>query len=489
MLKYLSLTVYINDKKHSSSWVSLVKELSNKLYSYEVWSQYFTSNGESRVFGKIQMDNNFRLTKGEFFTSDGVTKISVDDCKYSLLLPSGGSYKGETSSDFIISSSVFSLYLAAISFKRKEKISVLDINSLKETSMSLTRNGHKLIMSSGDIIELDSNDSPIGYTSPSNNLIAKPESSPPPSWREDVFTPVVQSGSNLNQTESHVSILLTGTNCSILGVLTPPKICKRPIASVLLVGGSGDYNVDGVNGQSDLGYKKLCEHLAQEGMLTLRLESLLPLLSRQIENGQVARSNIQNAIHSIVVFLKQQVQGPIVLIGHSLGGSLILDSKVTLGLIDGVVLVNVPGRTLDEVVVDQKREALSKLGYSTEDIEAQLNKDKSSFERIREYPNTVEKEFGKGLAWLPAVLEIDPKRSLNNFTKKVLIVRGEKDKQLFDRDWEELANPQNIPKSCERELVSVPSLSHIFLMPSSKQKSINHPLLDSVINYVKSITP
>ncbi len=228
------------------------------------------------------------------------------------------------------------------------------------------------------------------------------------------------------------------------GILTIPE-SDVPVPAVIFVHGSGASNMDEqIGGLTP--FKDLAEGLAEFGVASLRYDKrsfahgFKMLRDKEIE-VTVKSETIDDAI-AVADLLKSdsRIDGKnIFVIGHSMGAMLAPRIDAEGGSFKGLILMAGSPRKLEEIMMSQNAEVLSKTkGLVHWIVEKQIAKLEKQFEGLYEMSDTQAKatKMGNGvtLYYFKEMGEHSASDYLMNLTKPVLILQGEKDFQATVND-------------------------------------------------------
>ena len=237
-------------------------------------------------------------------------------------------------------------------------------------------------------------------------------------------------------------------------------------AAAVFVGGTGMYDRHGIAAHLDLGYHRLLDDFARNGIASLRYERYSAAV------GPDAPSDLDALCLGAMARLDQLAAQewargkPLVLIGHSLGGIVALKLSENRPDLGAVVLLATPGRTLRKVTDDQFSWLQSHLDLSEESRSEQCGVRRrlvAALESDAEWTaETVPPEVLAAKAQRPllkSLLDFDPARSVIRGKCPVIIVQGSRDVQVAPSDARLLAAAA---QSAGREvrLIEIPELNH-----------------------------
>lgn len=218
----------------------------------------------------------------------------------------------------------------------------------------------------------------------------------------------------------------------------PVGVSRYPIA--VLVHGSGNLDRDETI-YDNKPFAELAHGLAKHGIATLRYDKRT--FTYQDKGDFTIREEVIDDALSAITLARQTQDGPVYLIGHSLG-AMVAPWLATLAPdLSGIVMMAAPARNLADVIVEQT-DYLMPSGASQEYKDEQIAAIKAN------RPQYFEGELAN----------YDQVKTAQSLQLPVLILQGERDYQVRMTDynlWQHrLAGKSNV------ELHSYPGLNHLF---------------------------
>ena len=266
-----------------------------------------------------------------------------------------------------------------------------------------------------------------------------------------------------------VRILANGF--SLAGTVSKPATpSKTPLPAVLLAGDSGATDRDElVSGIPVLG--QLADTLADAGFVVLRYDKRGIGQSGGRQEG-VTLADYSEDQRAAVKFLssRKDVDGKrIALVGHGEGGLVSLMTAAAEKRVMGVVLINTPGISGADLVLQQQEHALSKMNISDAEKQARIAMQK----RINDAALT-----GKGLDEFTAAirrqvedpefqsaLAADPAKLMPRVHQPILVVQGELDVQVAPSNADRLAAlAQSRKPPLAASVVKLPGVNHLLAL-------------------------
>ena len=239
-----------------------------------------------------------------------------------------------------------------------------------------------------------------------------------------------------------------GTKYPLQGLLTLPAGEDGPVPAVVFVHGSGSSNMDEKVG-SLTPFKDLAEGLARRGIASLRYDKRSfahgwKMLRDKSRPLTVREETIDDAVAAAALLRRDPRidSGKIFIVGHSMGAMLAPRIDTEGGNFRGLVLMAGTPRRLEEVMLEQQDELLSRLsGFARWITEKQVGKFRAMFEGMYGLTDeeAMQRKVGNGttLYYFKEMGEKAAPHYLAESRKPMLILQGEKDFQVkADKDFE-----------------------------------------------------
>jgi uncharacterized protein len=244
----------------------------------------------------------------------------------------------------------------------------------------------------------------------------------------------------------------------VRATLMQPKGNCALIAQCLILGGSGIHDRDGRSAEMNIGYGEWARRLARRGVTSIRFDK--PGYGEGYKNSSGDSPTYNDYVEFAVrasIRLKSQINRgdvPLVLIGHSLGGVCAMEIAPRVHA-NGVILLAVPGRPLEDLLVEQITQQHMRLGARDEDIQSVLRDTRELFRYAKNCDTWIEDQIPQRIylmrdmaRWLKDVMVRHPLELISSLTCPILILQGDCDMQISVKDAELLqsaasANSQN----------------------------------------------
>ena len=234
------------------------------------------------------------------------------------------------------------------------------------------------------------------------------------------------------------------TKYPLKGCLTLPDDLTAPVPAVVFVHGSGSSNMDEKVGKLTP-LKDLAEGLARHGIASIRYDkrSFAHGFKMLLDNNvviTVKEETIDDAILATELLRKDTRidSDRIFIIGHSMGGMLAPRIDAEGGNYKGLIIMAGTPRKLEEVLIDQTREALSSLNPFLQKIAGkQSEKLRKTFDGLYELSDTEAKKkkvgCGTTLYYFKEMGEHSVESYLKDLDKPILVMQGKKDVQVKEK--------------------------------------------------------
>jgi len=231
-------------------------------------------------------------------------------------------------------------------------------------------------------------------------------------------------------TERELS-LPTPVDCSLGATLTLPE-GSEPVPGVVLVHGSGPNDRDETVGSTKL-FKDLAWGLAAHGVATLRYDKRTAACDVDLADATIDDVVTEDALTAVDRLRDvDRVPGDdVVLVGHSIGGTLAPRVAARDGNLAGVVMLAALARPVTDALLQQNRYLVERDGTVTEAEQQQLDDVERLVERVRTGDIADgEVRFLGGDEYWRTLREYDPVATAQGLSLPRLVVQGERDYQV-----------------------------------------------------------
>jgi pimeloyl-ACP methyl ester carboxylesterase len=268
-------------------------------------------------------------------------------------------------------------------------------------------------------------------------------------------------------TERELS-LSTPVDCSLGATLTVPE-GDGEVPGVVFVHGSGPNDRDETVGPTKL-FKDLAWGLASRGVASLRYDKRTAACDIDLADATIDDVVTEDALTAVERLrgVDRVPGGDVVLVGHSIGGTLAPRIAARDGNLAGVVMLAALARPVTDALLQQNRYLVERDGTVTEAEQQQLEDVERLVERIRtgDIPDDEVLYLGGDEYWR-TLREYDPVATAQELSLPRLVMQGERDYQVtpegdFSRWQEALGDQESVT------LRQYDRLNHLF-MPGEGQ--------------------
>jgi len=279
---------------------------------------------------------------------------------------------------------------------------------------------------------------------------------------------------------------------TIDGAPYPATLClpagTAPAPVVVLVHGSGPQDRDETIGPNKP-FRDIAWGLAERGIATLRFDKRTNAFPKSYK-GSLESESIDDAVDA-VTFL-QQADGidrsKVYVLGHSLGG-LAAMYVVQPVPVAGAILMAAPGRPMDQVIRAQVRTFNAALGEAK--LAETLKEQDEIMGKVRAGTATSQELKGQPVAPIRDMILRDPIAEAKKSTVPLLVLKGAKDAQVFQADFDALQTLSASRPGSEAKLF--PNLTHIFTPTTGAAEfaaifqpgRVDAAVIDTVAGWVK----
>ncbi|OKP94101.1 alpha/beta fold hydrolase [Paenibacillus sp. P32E] len=275
-------------------------------------------------------------------------------------------------------------------------------------------------------------------------------------------------------TEEEV-VVGAGTSHPLKGLLTLPNHSTHPLASVVLVQGSGASDRD----ETVFAYKPfrdIAYGLAKQGIAVLRYDKRSYSYPEQFIGAAAATVSVKDetvddavAASKVLKADKRMNPAQVYLVGHSLGGMLAPRIDADGGSFAGLILLAGSPRSLLEIIYDQNMASIQNLSNSDPRktqtmaaIDAESSKGKELSAMTLEQSKAMPSVFGVP-AYYFKEMDMHPTAELaRKLTKPVLVLQGADDFQVYpDKDFPQWKDVLKGNPAASFKLY--PGLNHFFV--------------------------
>jgi dienelactone hydrolase len=251
------------------------------------------------------------------------------------------------------------------------------------------------------------------------------------------------------------------------GTLTLPQAMGK-VAAVILVHGSGPNDRNETVG-ANRPFQDLAEGLAARGIAVLRYEKRTKAYPQSFGPAQAftVREEVTDDAEAAIALLRARAEidpGRIVVLGHSLGGTLAPRIAKEDPAVAGIILLAAAARPIPELLVEQTEYLASLLdGPPDEALKARIAALKVEADRaLAAKPgDTGAPIFNIPPAYWADLNAYDPAATAATLTLPMLILQGRRDYQVSSKDFERFRSA--LVGRANVKLKMLPRLNHIFI--------------------------
>ncbi|MES2875630.1 MAG: alpha/beta fold hydrolase [Bacteroidota bacterium] len=285
-------------------------------------------------------------------------------------------------------------------------------------------------------------------------------------------------------------------NGQMAGMLTTPKAGSN-FPLVIFVHGSGPSDMDETVGPNKP-FRDLAVGLAAKGIASIRYVKRSMIYANEFSKAFTVKEEVLDDALAAIDIAKSTPginKSQIYLLGHSLGGMLAPRIAALSPDLAGIILAAAPARKLSEIIAEQNRYLYENSGDTTSAMRKQFQATANEIDRSRLLklgdikPDSV--ILSAPASYWIDINNYDQLASARKFTKKILIIQGEKDFQVSAQDfnlWRSaLATNRNVTFKL------YPDLNH--LMSPQKEKgnglqyrtpaNVSPKLIDDISIWIK----
>ena len=290
-----------------------------------------------------------------------------------------------------------------------------------------------------------------------------------------------------------------GSEWELSGLLALPKGVRGRIPAVVLVHGSGPQDMDETI-FANKPFKDIAEYLASHGIAVLRYNKRTfthpARIMENFRNFTVKEETVDDAILAANLLRNDNRidSKKIFLLGHSLGGMVAPRIDAEGGNFAGIIIMAGSPRRFADIWHDQALNAIETLSENDKIIgRAQIAEVMTYFDLFRNMADEEAKNYtllnATGNYWKD--LDIYPSNEyLKNINKRILIMQGEKDFQVFaDKDFAQYQTLLGGKANVTFKLY--PNLSHLFMTSTTGtideyaiSDHVNSVVLNDIVSWI-----
>ena len=238
----------------------------------------------------------------------------------------------------------------------------------------------------------------------------------------------------------------------------------RKILSMVQGSGPSDYN-EATSYSPNKPFKDISDYLAKNNITTIRYTKRFYNNPVQTGTDITIYDEYLDDVYWLIDYAKENFDGKIYVLGHSLGGMSVSKIAHDNPEVDGIISMAGTWRNLEDIMYDQTKDSLENLDITKEKLEEQLDMISEGIEEIHNITDeTTGDILGLPVAYWRSLLDLKCLEYSKEIEIPFLIMQGKRDFQVsYEKDflpWKELLKdkPNVSFKSYE-------NLNHMF-MPS-----------------------
>lgn len=292
-------------------------------------------------------------------------------------------------------------------------------------------------------------------------------------WMKQYTVPSVVSGDTYEET----AIQVGDSSYPLDGILTVPKNIQNPPVAIL-VQGSGSTDMDETIG-ANKPFQDIARGLAEKGIATIRYNKRYYQYSQLYTKTSTVKDEILDDVTSAIALAKANGSvnpQKIFVIGHSLGG--MLAPKIAQDNPDVAGIVSMAGspRKLEDILLDQNKDALNS-GKETKEQYAAVE---VQVKQIKDLTDKDDKDIlGTNSHYWYSMNQIDTGSIAENLTIPMLILQGSADFQVYPgvdyAQWQSLLGSKSNVTFHEYD-----NLNHLFMQSNGKKDLTEYDIAEHV---------
>ncbi|MFP4498776.1 MAG: DUF3887 domain-containing protein [Vulcanimicrobiota bacterium] len=260
------------------------------------------------------------------------------------------------------------------------------------------------------------------------------------------------------------------------GTLTLPA-GEGPFPCVILVHGSGPNNRDESIGPNKP-FKDLATGLASKGVAVLRYDKRTLIHGLKMKEI-TTRTEVLDDVNEAVKFLQKDKRiDKIIILGHSLGGTLVPRIREENPNMDGFIIMAGATRPLEDLIEIQTRYIFSLDGKIDEEEKAKLKEIEELRQEVKNLSSEPEKSkkdyLGAPVSYWMDLRDYKPHIEAGKITEPLLIIQGGRDYQVTEEDYNNFKDELQEKKNVTFKFY--PSLNHLFIAGEGVSKPEEYSL-------------
>ena len=268
------------------------------------------------------------------------------------------------------------------------------------------------------------------------------------------------------------SVSFTSDGLKIPAILALPKNLKAPVPVVVLVQGSGPHDADETIGPNKP-FRDLAWGLAADGIATLRYEKRTHFAPETFRPHPDLDHEVTFDAVAALAFASAQPEidpGRVFLLGHSLGGTMapvIAADRLQQvpGSVRGIIFLAGGALGIEETLPRQLLAQAKRQGADQSQLDAIQKQWQGIFQTINDPTTPADEMVGTPPLRLPEIywrswISQDPSAELAKLHLPALVLRGTKDIQVSEGDFQALARANTAPGGENKQ---IEGLNHLMM--------------------------
>ena len=299
--------------------------------------------------------------------------------------------------------------------------------------------------------------------------------------REDISSAASRLTTFVIEGEEPVRIPAVGFN--IAGMLARPAAASGPLPAVILVGGVGPSDRDGVAGGVPL-LGQIARDLREAGFLVVRYDRRgMGQSGGRAETASLG--DYAEDVRAVVKFLRERKdvdRNRVALVGHGDGAWIALQAAAREKDVRAVALLGAGASTGADLVLEQQAHALEVLGTAEAEraqkiaLQKKINAAAAAGGPWDGIAPEVRRQADS--AWFQSYLAFDPAKVIKDLRQPLLVVHGELDREVPVQHADALAGQARARKKDPGvDVARVPGANHL-LVPAKTGEVDEYPILE-----------
>lgn len=281
-------------------------------------------------------------------------------------------------------------------------------------------------------------------------------------------------GNNVDEVSSNEKKIQIGEGDNkVDGLLTLPEGVENPPV-IILVQGSGQSDMNETIGKGEnKPFKDIAQGLAEEGIATIRYNKRYYQYPKLAPKDLTVQDEILNDVNSAIEFAYNNEEvnnNKIYVLGHSQGGMVAPEIAKNNNKVTGIISLAGTPRKLEDVILDQNKDALDKMTDKTEaEKTAMLDEVKTEINKIKVLnPNDDQTTIlGINSEYWVSLNNLNTPEVVKSLEIPMLFLQGDADFQVYKdvdfKAWQDILEGKD-----NATFISYPELNHLFMKTNGK---------------------